>query len=349
MSAETAQGLALQRFFRHHFGAPSAAERVLSIRAHTPDALDRFQPEQVICLQTNRLRADALERRGFRIVGEAAGPFDLCLIEATKHKDENLHHLALGWSLLRPGGHLIVSAANALGGESLAKRIAAAMPLQGVWSLAKCRVLWLPRGTQEAMPETVGAWLALGDYRPMPDTGLYTCPGIFSAGSLDAGTRLLCESLPYPLAGHGADFGAGYGAISRSILMQSEQVRRLDLYDIERKALKAAELNLAPWRDRCEIACHWADVTRGVAGHRFDWIVMNPPFHTGRAAVPALGRAFIETAAAHLKPQGTLWLVANRHLPYESVLSEHYSEVATVLEQQGFKVCRARHPRMTRR
>lgn len=346
--AESAQSQALHRFFQHHFPARSEIRSVLSIRAHAPDGLTSFAPADVSCLQTHRTLSDALQRHGFRICAAVDDRFDLCVVEATKYKEENLFHVALAWSSLRPGGHLILSAANTLGGESLAKRLSAALPVQGVWSLAKCRIVWLTRAADGPLAEPLATWLALGDYRLIPGTALYSCPGVFSPRAVDAGTRLLCDCLPLPLAGHGADFGCGYGALSRHILKHSESVRRLDLYDVEKKALAAAELNLAPFRERCAIQYHWADVPRANATQHCDWIVMNPPFHAGRAAVPALGKAFIEAALAHLKAGGTLWLVANRHLPYEAVLRECFGDAALLCDRGGFKVYRARHPGMPR-
>ena len=46
-------------------------------------------------------------------------------------------------------------------------------------------------------------------------------------------------------------------------------------------------------------------------------------------------------AAQALNPGGRLWLVANRHLPYEVVLDERFGEVRTVAQQGGFKVVEA--------
>lgn len=86
---------------------------------------------------------------------------------------------------------------------------------------------------------------------------------------------------------------------------------------------------------------HWHDVTRGLP-HRYDAIVSNPPFHQGRADLPALGQAFITSAADALGPQGRLWLVANRHLPYEALLNKRFGSVRLVATQDGFKIIEAR-------
>jgi 16S rRNA (guanine1207-N2)-methyltransferase len=49
----------------------------------------------------------------------------------------------------------------------------------------------------------------------------------------------------------------------------------------------------------------------------------------------------LKTAAALLKKGGRLVCVANRHLPYESVLNEHFRRVQLIAEQDGFKVYEA--------
>jgi len=36
-----------------------------------------------------------------------------------------------------------------------------------------------------------------------------------------------------------------------------------------------------------------------------------------------------------------LWLVANRHLPYEQVLSDSFDSVRTVVQQHGYKIIAA--------
>ena len=50
---------------------------------------------------------------------------------------------------------------------------------------------------------------------------------------------------------------------------------------------------------------------------------------------------FIAAAAEALKPGGRLWLVANRHLPYEQTLNERFGDVRVAGERDGFKVIAA--------
>ncbi len=82
-------------------------------------------------------------------------------------------------------------------------------------------------------------------------------------------------------------------------------------------------------------------MTRFRPAEPYDTVVTNPPFHAGRAAEPALGLAFIAAAASCLAPAGTLWLVANRHLPYETALSQRFRTVREAAGGNGFKVLTA--------
>jgi len=56
---------------------------------------------------------------------------------------------------------------------------------------------------------------------------------------------------------------------------------------------------------------------------------------------PDIGRRFIAVAADALQPGGRLWLVANRHLPYESILTASFGSARIVAQEQGFKIIEA--------
>lgn len=170
--------------------------------------------------------------------------------------------------------------------------------------------------------------------------GFVTSAGVFSADRVDHGSRLLGQVLPEKIGPTVADLGAGWGYLSAEILRRS-RVDALYLVEAEHDALNCARLNI----DDARAHFHWADATKVEFGHMVDTVVMNPPFHTGRAAEPDLGRAFVATSARLLKPRGTLWMVANRHLPYESTLSALFAEVQEIGGDGGFKLLKASGPR----
>ena len=172
-----------------------------------------------------------------------------------------------------------------------------------------------------------------------PAPGFVTRAGVFSAEAVDRGSALLAAALPETLSGRIADLGAGWGWLSAQILTRPG-VRSLDLIEADHAALACARANISDPR----ASFHWADATRFAPAQPYDAVVTNPPFHQGRAADPALGAAFIAAAARMLAPHGRLWLVANRHLPYEAVLTTAFREVAEVGGDGAFKLFVASHP-----
>jgi 16S rRNA (guanine1207-N2)-methyltransferase len=183
---------------------------------------------------------------------------------------------------------------------------------------------------------------AFADWAPPPPAGgPATAPGSFSADGLDPGSAALAAALPPRLPARVADLGAGWGALGPAILAR-EGVAELHLVEVEHAALEAARANLG--HDRRAVF-HWADATRWQPPAPLGAVVMNPPFHAGRPADPGLGRAFIAAAARMLAPAGVLYMVANRHLPYERALADAFREVADLAPPSGgYKLIRAAAP-----
>ena len=175
-----------------------------------------------------------------------------------------------------------------------------------------------------------------GGLQELPDTDLWSQPGIFSWDRLDPGSALLLQNLPL-LQGRGADFGCGNGMLATAILA-SPAITHLALIDNDRRALAAAELNVADER----ATYLWTDIRSAASlPTSLDFIVMNPPFHVGANEDRSLGLTFIKQAAACLRSGGVLWLTANRHLPYEADLVLMFKELVQVVSSNGFKVYKA--------
>lgn len=177
-----------------------------------------------------------------------------------------------------------------------------------------------------------------GQARPV-DGGFWTAPGVFSAEGPDAGSVLLAGALPDALPARVADLGAGWGFLTRAIL-DRPGVKSVDAVEAEAAALDCARRAVADPR----VAWHWADARSFPPDRPWGAVVMNPPFHTGRSAEPDLGLAFIAAAHRNLVPDGQLWLVANRQLPYEARLKTLFRKVETRAESPVYKVIFAAGP-----
>lgn len=265
--------------------------------------------------------------------------FEVAIVFATKHREEVLYHLARAAEGLKEGGHLVLTAANDLGAGSLEKRVRELFGACDAFSKHKCRVLHAVKRKDALDQDLLARWHAGGEMRRVAPDGLLGAPGIFSWKQPDAGSRLLAGFIPQGLEGHGADLGAGNGYLALSLLDRHPKIQSLALLEVEKKALDAAQGNLASRESPdLRLGFHWTDVTRGTGLSGLDFVVMNPPFHSERGSLPVLGQRFIAEAMKALRLGGRLFMVANRHLPYEAELSTAGGILVRREEAAGFKV-----------
>lgn len=261
---------------------------------------------------------------------DSQGDFDFVVVHVPRSKVLARHLISVA-AKLAPNGTILVDGAKTQGIESLSKDICKSVSLQGSISGAHGRLFWF-----QASPD-FEAWDVSGP-TCLPD-GYWTQAGIFSADGVDPGSALLAQSLPKSLSGRVADLGAGWGFLSRCIL-GLPKIKHLDCIEADHAALECARLNCLDDR----IAFHWGDVTTWKSGQKLDVVVMNPPFHSGRSADPEIGKDFIFAAARLLRRSGQLWMVANRQLPYESPLKEHFVDFNEIAGDTRFKVLYAKGP-----
>ncbi|RKT34626.1 16S rRNA (guanine1207-N2)-methyltransferase [Roseovarius halotolerans] len=229
-------------------------------------------------------------------------------------------------------GPVIVDGAKTDGVESVLKECRKRAIVTGPVNKAHGKLFSFPAGPG------FEDWAAHG-----PDTiegGFVTAPGVFSADGIDPASRFLADHLPAKLGKTLADLGGGWGYLSARALEGRDEIEALHLIEADHAALGCARQNLPDAR----VLLHWEDATRWRPDTALDCVITNPPFHTGREADPELGRAFIRAAAACLKPGGQLWLVANRHLPYEAEMERHFTRVEEAAGDTRFKILHGRGP-----
>ncbi|HJV41597.1 class I SAM-dependent methyltransferase [Caulobacter sp.] len=241
--------------------------------------------------------------------------------------------LAQSLRVLAGGGRLTAFAPKDRGGLRLKKELEALGCEVGESARRHNRICLVVR--PQAIPGLDQA-IAAGAPRQIAENGLWTQPGVFSWDRLDAGTNALLQVLP-EFSGVGADFGSGIGLLALNVLA-SKKVTKLTLVELDRRALDASRRNVDD--PRAEFV--WSDVRHGAGLKDLDFVVSNPPFHEGGGEDKTLGQAFIRASADALRKGGSLWIVANRHLPYEAILAESFAKVRLVAESGGYKVFEAR-------
>lgn len=279
----------------------------------------------------------ALEMAGHKATPRAEGSgYEAALVLAGRHRGQNELRIAEAIERTATGGLILVAGSKDDGIAPLRKRIAEMVELEGHMPKHHGVAFWFRRPASGEVANTLRA----ANPHMLVDDRFRTAPGMFSFDRIDTGSQLLADHLPGDLRGNIADFCAGWGFLSAELLARCSGVTGLDLYEADFESLEAAKRNLAG--ARLAPRFFWTDLLGEAVEQRYDAIVMNPPFHRARATEPEIGAGMIRAAAKALKPGGRLWMVANRQLPYEPVLSAAFSSHAEIVREGMFKVFSAR-------
>ncbi len=293
------------------FGAPGDQD-FHGLPLERLQVISRFKPD-----------VDALEGRGLAVAQGPTGPYAMSVVSLPRSRDAARSRIASAVAATK--GPVIIDGAKTDGVEAVLKAARAMGQVGAAISKSHGKVFVLEGGD-------FAGWAAGPS---QTEEGYWTAPGVFSADGPDPGSVLLAGALPDKIGRIGADLGAGWGFLSKVVL--SHEVEALHLVEADLTALDCARKNLAEQRANF----HWADAKTWVSPDPLDFVVMNPPFHSGRESDIALGQAFISAAARALKPRGTLWLVANRHLRYETHLADAFGQVREIGGDPRFKLIEA--------
>jgi 16S rRNA (guanine1207-N2)-methyltransferase len=141
---------------------------------------------------------------------------------------------------------------------------------------------------------------------------LETDRGVFSPDRVDAGTRVLLETVPAPPAeGDLLDLGCGYGPIALTMATRAPQAT-VWAVDVNRRSLELCERNAkSAGLDKVR-PVHVDEVPDDV---RFSAIWSNPAIRIGKAALHEMLTRWLD----RLAPGGAAYLVVQKHLGSDSL------------------------------
>lgn len=328
-------------------GAVSIPETgdILFLRAAQIPLLKDLPADRTICHNTFKPDYDALKKAGHTLLAPGQTnlpPAALTIILPPRQRDEARALYARAIQAAPEGGIILACLPNTLGGKTAEKMLKELTGNADALSKHKCRAFWTRKDSATLNTALMNEFIALDTPRPVADGAMVSRPGLFSWDRIDAGSARLIETLDLPLKGRGADLGAGQGYLAKSALEKYADITHIDLFEAEHRAIACATATL-DGMGRHEI--HWADVLTDLPANTYDFILTNPPFHTSRADNVPLGQAFIRSASLAVRPGGTVWLVANRHLPYEATLAANFRFHEIVDDAGGYKIIQAAKPK----
>jgi 16S rRNA (guanine1207-N2)-methyltransferase len=282
---------------------------------------------------------------GVSLLPELAGALDLVAIDLPQSRPLARRWLAEAHALLREGGQLLLAGPNELGIQSA---IADAAALFGEAQLVtyrrRCRLARASRGASPQVP----AWAAEPGIAPATwqendielagrHHALASLPGVFAYDRLDDGTALLLRHLLDPAGLRVLDAGCGYGPLGLAAGLRG--AAHVDLIDASIPAVAAARENLARLGVPGEALA--GDALAPVADRRYDLILSNLPFHTGKQVSYDVAEAIIRHGRTLLARGGRMVIVVNQFVRHDRLLAELFAEVETLADDRRYRVLSA--------
>lgn len=183
------------------------------------------------------------------------------------------------------------------------------------------------------------------------NTSLYSYANVFCKDKIDIGGRFLAENLPVISASNEdlrvIDLGCGNGLLGMEFLrenrdaidelidpLQFEMIFCDESYMAVRSAFYNVQHTSPNLMSKCEFVQD--DCLSQQPECSADIILCNPPFHQQQAITTHISEQMISQAAKVLKADGELYLVANRHLPYQSMLKNAFGDFRVVTTNNKF-------------
>jgi len=176
-------------------------------------------------------------------------------------------------------------------------------------------------------------------------------PGVFCQKHIDIGARFFIEQfkkIDIHESDNIADLGCGNGILSLAMAkLHSTKSLNFELFDESNQAVKCAKhnwlLNQISNNTQHHACFIQNDGLLNQPSNKYNVILCNPPFHQNNTVGIHITQSLIKQAKQCLSQQGSLWIVANRQLPYLKTLKANFKQVTQISENAKFRVYCAKH------
>ncbi|WP_114765947.1 16S rRNA (guanine(1207)-N(2))-methyltransferase RsmC [Vibrio rhodolitus] len=261
---------------------------------------------------------------------------DMVLLYWPKAKAEAEYLLAMLMAKLGPDTEIVVVGENRSGVKSIEKMFKPYGLINKYDSARRCSFYW-GQCNQAVKPFNLNDWFKTYtvNYQTHQLT-IKSLPGVFSHGEFDIGSQLLLDTLP-SLTGKVLDFGCGAGVIGSVMATLNPEIK-LDMCDISALAIESSKATLAANNLSGNV---FASDVYSDCGDDYQFVISNPPFHSGLDTSYSATETLLKHAPKQLKTSGELIIVANSFLQYPPIIEQAFGKCDTLNKTNKFAIYRA--------
>lgn len=262
---------------------------------------------------------------------------DMVLLYWPKAKAEAEYLLAMLMAKLGKDTEIVVVGENRSGIKSVEKMFKSYGLITKYDSARRCSFYW-GQCTQSPESFELEQWFKTYqvDYKETSLT-IKSLPGVFSHGEFDIGSKLLLDTLP-SLNGKVLDFGCGAGVIGSVMAILNPGIE-LDMCDISALAVESSRATLVANGLTGNV---FASDVYSDTSDNYDFIISNPPFHSGLDTSYSATETLLAKAPSHQARAGQLFIVANSFLKYPPIIEQAYGNCETLNKTNKFTIYHAK-------
>ncbi|MCQ8868884.1 16S rRNA (guanine(1207)-N(2))-methyltransferase RsmC [Vibrio splendidus] len=261
---------------------------------------------------------------------------DLVMLYWPKAKAEAEFLLAMLFAKLGKDTEIVVVGENRSGVKSIEKMFAPYGKVVKYDSARRCSFYW---GQCFDQPQAFNLQDWFKTYTVNIDEQSLTVkslPGVFSHGQFDVGSQLLLDTLP-KLKGKVLDFGCGAGVLGAVMASRHPDIE-LEMCDISAFAVASSQATLEANGLTGNV---FASDVYSDTSKDYQFIISNPPFHSGLDTSYSATETLLAQAPKHLKRSGEMIIVANSFLKYVPIIEQAFGKCATLNKTTKFAIYHA--------